>query len=181
MDTLQATVADYGTGIFFILAMIEGPLVVLAATALALMGTMDLRWVWGLAILADLAGDVLLYAVGRFIPDMLPQRFRPHMAQEKVGLLFRQHGVRVLLVAKLTHFAGLPTLISAGFGRMAFVPFLVWSLIGTVLKVSVIVLTGWYFWQAVAAGDMSDAVVALAVVLGACALGFLFLRCRRWI
>lgn len=181
MEGLQAALAEYGIWVFFVLAVIEGPLVVLAATALALMGTIDLHWVWWLAVLADLIGDVLLYAVGRFMPEILPHRFRPHMAQEKVNALFRQHGMRVLLVAKLTHFAGLPTLVSAGFGRMAFAPFLVWSLVGTVLKVSIIVLTGWYFWQAVAAGDMSDAVVALAVLLAGCALGFLVLRCRRWI
>ena len=181
MEGLQAALAEYGVWVFFILAVIEGPLVILAATALALTGTIELRWVWWLAVLADLVGDVLLYAIGRFMPEVLPPRFRPQMAQEKVGAFFGQEGPRLLLVAKLTHFAGLPTLVSAGLGRMAFAPFLLWSFVGTVLKVSAIVLTGWYFWQAVGAGDVSDAVAVLLALCGCCAVAFLLLRCRRWI
>lgn len=181
MDGLQVALADHGLWVLFVLAVIEGPLVVLAATALAQMGAVDPRWVWSVAVAADLTGDVLLYSIGRFVPGLLPPRYRPRPAQESTAALFRRCGVRLLLLAKLTHFAGLPTLVSAGFGRMAFLPFLVWSLAGTMVKVSAIVLIGWHFWQAIGAGDMTDAVTIL-LGLGLCgALAVLLVRRRRWI
>lgn len=180
MDGLQSALADHGVWVLFVLAVLEGPLVVLGATALAQLGSLEVRWVWGIAVLADLVGDILLYGAGRFAPDLLPQRHRPHMAQERAAALFRRSGRRVLLVAKLTHFAGLPTLVTAGFARMPFVPFLWWNFVGTVVKVSAIVLAGWYFWQALAGGDSTEAVTVLLALSGGCGLAFLWLRGRKW-
>lgn len=180
MDGLQSTLADHGVWVLFVLAVLEGPLVVLGATALAQLGTLEVRWVWAIAVLADLVGDILLYGAGRFAPGLLPQRQQPHMAQERAAALFRRSGGRVLLVAKLTHFAGLPTLVTAGFAQMPFVPFLWWSLVGTVVKVSAIVLTGWYFWQALAGGDGTEAVTVLLAISVGCGLAFLWLRGRKW-
>lgn len=173
--------ADHGILILFLLALIEGPLVVLAATALAQMGAADIRMVWAVAVLADLAGDLLIYAFGRFVPGLLPQRLRPQLVRQKAVTLFRLHGPHLLLAAKLTHFAGLPTLISAGFGCMNLVPFLIWSLIGTVVKVSVIMVVGWHFWRTVGAGDLAEALGVLLFLVGGCALAFILMRVRQWI
>lgn len=181
MEGLQSALADHGILILFLLALIEGPLVVLAATALAQMGAADIRIVWAVAVLADLAGDMLLYAFGRCAPGLLPPRLRPQLVRQKAVALFRQRGPQLLLAAKLTHFAGLPTLISAGFGSMSLLPFLVWTLIGTVLKVSIIILIGWHFWRAIGAGDMTEAVTVLIVLCGCCALVFAVMQVRRWI
>jgi membrane-associated protein len=185
MEGLQSALADHGVWVLFVLAVLEGPLVVLGATALAQLGTLEVRWVWGIAVMADLVGDILLYGAGRFAPGLLPQRHRPHMAQahiaqERAAALFRQSGGRVLLLAKLTHFAGLPTLVMAGFARMPVLPFLWWSLVGTVLKVSVIVLTGWYFWQALAGGNSRDALAVLLALSLGFGVMFVLLRGRKW-
>lgn len=172
---------EHGILILFGLALMEGPLVVLAATALAHMGAADIRAVWTVAVLADLAGDLLLYALGRYAPDLLPQRLRPQLVQQKAAALFRLRGPQILLAAKLTHFAGLPTLISAGFGQMNMGTFLVWNLLGTVVKVSVIILVGWHFWQAIEGGNVADAVTVLLFLCGCCALAFFLMRGQRWI
>lgn len=180
MNGLQTAFAEYGMGIVFFLALIEGPMVVLGTTALARMSMIDIRWVWVIGLLADLVGDVLLYSVGRFLPGALPASWRPTVAQDKVAKLFLESGARLLLVAKLTHFAGLPTLVSAGFGKMPFGPFLLWSLAGTVVKVTAIVLTGWFFWQTVLSGETAHAVAVLLGLGLCCGLGFLFYRSCRW-
>lgn len=181
MAELQTALADFGIWILFVLAMVEGPLVVLGATALSQVGAIPIHLVWSVAVLADLAGDLLLYTIGRFLPGLLPHRYLPQMAQERAGDLFRHSGPRILVMAKLTHFAGLPTLVGAGYGRMPILPFLLWNLGATILKVTAIVLAGWFFWQTVISGDTSD-VVALLVGLGLCsALILLLFWGRRWL
>ena len=180
MESVQTFLAAHGGWALFALALVEGPLVVLAATALARIGTLDITFVWAVAVLADLAGDTILYLLGRFLPGLIPVRFRPSLAREQTCALFRQSGVRLLLFGKLTHVAGLPVLVAAGFGRMPLLPFSIWTLIGTVLKVSAIVLVGWTFWQALLSGDPGRAVAYLALLALALAVGALVLRARRW-
>ena len=179
MAELQAALADYGVWVLFLLAMIEGPLVVLGATALSQMGVIDIRLVWGIAVLADLAGDSLLYLMGRHLPDCLPARHRPHLARTRAETMFETSGARIRLLAKLTHFAGLPTLIAAGFGRMPFAGFLFWNLVGTLPKVTVIVLVGWLFWQTVLQGDTETATALLLTLAAAAGATLLYRRRRR--
>ena len=180
MDGLIAALEDFGLWVVFALAVIEGPVVVLAATALAKLGMMDVRAVWAIAILADLFGDALLYLAGRHLPACLPARHRPQILRDKAEALFHRSGARLVVMAKLTHFAGLPTLIAAGFGRMPFGPFLFWNLLATVPKVSAIVLVGWVFWQALLAEDAGQATALLCGLAVALALILLGLRKKRW-
>lgn len=180
MDGLIALLETYGLWVVFALSVIEGPFVVLAATALAKIGMLDLWAVWVIAILADLFGDALLYLAGRHLPDCLPARHRPRILRDKAETMFHRSGARLIVVAKLTHFAGLPTLVAAGFGRMPFGPFLLWNLAATVLKVSAIVLVGWAFWEAMLSeqpGQATALLCGLAIGLGVILLG---LGKRRW-
>lgn len=179
MAELQAALADYGFWVLFLLAVIEGPLVILGATALSQLGACDIRLVWGTAVLADLIGDTLLYLVGRHLPDCLPARHRPHLARSRAERMFRTSGARILLLAKLTHFAGLPTLIAAGFGRMPYAAFLFWNLIGTLPKATAIVLVGWLFWQTVLQGDTETAITLLLTLAAVAAATLLYKRRRR--
>lgn len=179
MAALQAALADQGAWILFLLAVIEGPIVVLGATALAQIGAMDLWLVWVTAVLADLVGDTVLYLFGRYLPDCLPQRLRPSGARGRAEGVFRASGARLLLLAKLTHFAGLPTLIAAGFARMPYARFLFWNLVGTLPKVTAIVLVGGLFWTSVLSGRTESAVATLVITAAVAGMGVLVLRGRR--
>lgn len=163
----------------FLLAVIEGPVVILGATALAQIGAMDVRLVWVLAVIADLVGDTVLYLIGRYLPACLPRRFQPSGARSRAEGVFRTSGARILLMAKLTHFAGLPTLIAAGFARMPFARFLFWNLFGTLPKVTAIVLAGHLFWRSVLSGSPDAAVAMLLVAAALAGTGVMVLRKRR--
>lgn len=180
MDGLIAALESFGLWVVFALAVIEGPFVVLAATALAKIGMLDVRAVWAIAIFADLFGDALLYLVGRHLPDCLPARHRPRILRDKAETMFQRSGARLIVVAKLTHFAGLPTLVAAGFGRMPFGPFLLWNFLATVPKVSAIVLVGWVFWQAVLSEEAGQATALLCGLAVALAVILFGLWKRRW-
>lgn len=179
MAALQAALAEHGTWVLFLLAVIEGPMVVLGATALAQIGAMDVRLVWVVAVAADLVGDTVLYLLGRHLPDCLPERLRPSGARGRVEDAFWASGARILLLAKLTHFAGLPTLIAAGFARMPFARFLFWNLVGTLPKVTAIVVVGCLFWTSVLSGKAEPAVAMLVVAAAVAGTGVLVLRGRQ--
>jgi len=179
MVALQAALAEHGTWVLFLLAVIEGPVVVLGATALAQIGAMDIRMVWVVAVAADLVGDTVLYLFGRHLPDCLPERLRPSGARSRAESVFGRSGARLLLLAKLTHFAGLPTLIAAGFARMPLAHFLFWNLVGTLPKVTAIVLVGSLFWRTVLSGSTEAAVATLLVAAALTGTGVMLLLKRR--
>jgi len=179
MAALQAALAEHGAWVLFLLAVIEGPVVVLGATALAHIGAMDIRVVWVVAVAADLVGDTVLYLFGRHLPDCLPERQRPSGVRSRAESVFGTSGARLLLLAKLTHFAGLPTLIAAGFARMPLARFLFWNLVGTLPKVTAIVLAGSLFWKSVLTGSTVSAVATLLVAAALAGSGVMLLRKRR--
>ena len=179
MAALQAALAEHGAWVLFLLAVIEGPVVVLGATALGQIGAMDIRFVWFVAVVADLVGDSALYFLGRHLPDCLPRSLRPSGVRGRAESVFRTSGARILLVAKLTHFAGLPTLIAAGFARMPLARFLFWNLVGTLPKVTAIVLAGSQFWKSVLSGSTESVVATLLVAAALAGTGVMLLRKRR--
>lgn len=144
MQGLAELLAAHGPAVLFPLAMVEGPVVIMTAAAFSDGFSLSLAGLWVLAVLADLAGDMLLYAIGRFAPQIAPKRLRPEGTERQLSRLFGRSGAGILLLAKWTHFAGLPTLVAAGVARMPFSAFLWWNLIGTLPKTGCLVLAGWW-------------------------------------
>ncbi|MFB2532015.1 DedA family protein [Paracoccus sp. p3-h83] len=126
----QVLIQDHGLAILAPLALIEGPVVSVIAGSLVSLGLMALRPVILCLIVADLLGDLLTYALGRYgrraIPFGLLRRLgisRQRLARMVRG--FRGQGGRLLVIGKLTQVAGLPMLLAAGMVRMPLPRFLV--------------------------------------------------------
>jgi membrane protein DedA with SNARE-associated domain len=177
MAALLATLAEHGSWIPYLLAVVEEPLVTLGAKALMQIGALDIRLAWGPAVLADLVGDTILYLVGRHRPDCLPLCHRPNAARSLEHEVFRAYGGRILVLAKLTQVAGLPTLIVAGFAHMPLASILFWNLAGTLPKVTAVLLFGCLFWRSVSLGPTEMAVTVL--LLAAAAGSGLLIQQRR--
>lgn len=145
----------YGYLGFLLLSVVEGPIVTVMAAALAQQGGMDLRLVLLLAVLGDLLGDVLVHLAGRFAASALPVslqrrlRIERHVLQPLVDT-FACKGGRVLVLAKLTHFAGFPVLFASGVARMPFPAFLIFSLLACLPKVALLCALGLSFGLTVA-------------------------------
>lgn len=137
--------APEGPLMLFLLALLEGPFIIASASALAHALEFRLGTIGLIAVAADLTGDVLLYSAGRFLWDVIPDRFHSKTPTVQLTRAFERSGGGILVVAKLTHVAGLPPLLAAGSARMPLMRFLWWSLVGTVPKVTLLVLAGWAF------------------------------------
>lgn len=154
---IGALIRDYGMLIIAPLAVLEGPVVSVVAGYLAKAGLILLPQTFGVLVLADLVGDVILYTIGRRGRARVALRWlaafgvtRRRLA--RVLRAFRAQGGRILVIGKLTHSAGFAVLLAAGMARMPIAQFLALNLLATLPKVALFLGLGWWF------GKVSDRV-----------------------
>lgn len=153
LDAVMALIQAYGLWILAPFAIIEGPIATVLAAYLAHGGYMNVAAVYMVCVLGDLIGDAILYLLGRYgagrLPDGITQRLGMTQARK---LAMTQHftakGGRTLILAKITHSAGLPVLIASGMAQMNFPLYLWYNLLGTLPKTAALVLIGYYFGAA---------------------------------
>jgi membrane protein DedA with SNARE-associated domain len=182
---MQHILAVYGYAALLPLTAIEGPAVTVFAGFLAAQGLFDIAGVYAVAVLGDLIGDVMYYAVGRWasrrwmVQPKANRRGRwAARLHQRVSVLaprIRTRAGAMLLFGKLTHSAGFAVLLAAGAARVDLRRFLAFNLLGTLPKVLVLVLLGYWFGRLYAAwqGDLRLAglvgfvLAASALLLGA--------------
>jgi membrane protein DedA with SNARE-associated domain len=150
MDALQHAIALYGYAALLPLAIIEGPAVTILAAFLAAEGLLDVTAVYVVVVVGDLIGDVLYYAVGRFLLRRLLDRPRAWATRlrHRIGVLaprIRERASAMLLFGKLTHSAGFAVLLAAGAAHVPMRRFLAYNVLGTLPKSLVLVIVGYWF------------------------------------
>lgn len=175
---LIGLVAAHGLWVIAPLAVLEGPVVSILTGWLVSLSILNPYMAFAVLLVGDVVGDALLYAAGRGARlDKLPligPKLRLPRAQ-MVGLVrgVREHGVRLLVLGKLTHAAGFAVLIAAGAARMNFALFLLVNTLTSIPKTLAFLALGYLFghaheriadWLQVGSG------VLLAVIAGVAAL-----------
>lgn len=173
---LQHDLALYGYVALLPLAVVEGPVVTVAAAFLASRGLLDVAIVYALAVLGDLIGDMLLYGAGGWALLGLAGRQGAWAARLQARIAgiaprFRSRAGAMLLLGKLTHSAGFAVLLAAGAARVPLPQFLLFNLLGTLPKSLLFVAVGYWFGQLYSAsqGELRVASV-VGFVLGGLAL-----------
>ena len=160
------------------LVVIEGPIVTILAGFLASLGQMNLLICYPLVVVADIVGDMSMYAQGRWGGKPAVERWghrfgiKPEMIV-RLEERFKKHPGKTLILGKVSHFFGGPILIAAGMARMRISKFLWYNFIGTVPKSLILLLLGFYFGQAYEkfdrvftyAGWAAVALVVISVVI----------------
>lgn len=152
-----ALIRDYGMLIIAPLAVLEGPVISVISGYLAKAGLVSLQLVFVVLLVGDLAGDVLLYVIGRKGRAGLALPWLTRFGVTRRGLAnviraFRKNDARILVLGKLTHSAGFAVLLAAGMARMPFPRFMALNLLATLPKVMLCMALGWWF------GEISDRV-----------------------
>ena len=150
---LAAVIADHGIAILAPLAVVEGPIVTIVAAYMASLKLLDLGNVILCVIIADVVGDCILYAMGRGLLDWLPLSIRRKFGVSRRRMAqmirtFRDNGVRLLVIGKLTHAVGFAVLFAAGAARMPFLTFVLANLLATIPKSLILVAIGYMFGSA---------------------------------
>lgn len=150
---IATIITNHGITILAPLAILEGPIVTVVAAYLASLNLLRLVDVIVCVIAGDVIGDCILYWVGRGMLDWLPLslRMRFGVSRRRMAVLmrtFRDNGVRVLVVGKLTHAAGFAVLVGAGAARMPFGTFVLANFLATIPKSLALVAVGYLFGSA---------------------------------
>ncbi len=120
------------------------------AAFLAAQGILDVFAVAATVIAGDLAGDVLIYGVGRWLLGRLPWRLsiRSQASRNRIKLLctdITRRAGHFLLIGKLTHAVGFAVLLAAGAARIRISVFVFYNLLGTLPKSCLLVVIGYFF------------------------------------
>jgi membrane protein DedA with SNARE-associated domain len=148
----------YRYAILFPLVVIEGPIVTILAGFLASLGQFNLLICYPLIVVADVLGDLFMYAQGRWGGKPAVLRWGHHFGIKPaiIGRLeehFKKHPGKTLVFGKISHFLGGPVLVAAGMARMPLPEFLWFNFLGTLPKSLVLLLLGFYFGEAYAKFD----------------------------
>jgi membrane protein DedA with SNARE-associated domain len=143
--------SHYGYVVLFPFAVFEGPFVAIIAGTFVSSGEFDFFPAFAVLTIADLTGDAFYYALGRFSHTRFLQRIGSkigltHERTEPLEEGFRRHDWKLILFAK-TQALGSLVLYFAGVTRMPFLRYMGWNLLGTVPKVLLFELVGYFFGQ----------------------------------
>lgn len=133
-------------------AFLEGPIVTVAAAALAGAGQLPWWGVWAAALVADVLGDSVLYALGRHgeRPRAAAMLSRLGLTDTRRDALTREvhtHLPRIVLGAKLVDIGAIPAYLAAGLAGVGYRRFLTWIVPLSAARTAVLVGIGY------AAGD----------------------------
>jgi membrane-associated protein len=177
---LSQVIQDYGPWTYAILAVVvfsetglvvtpflPGDSLLFAAGTFAADGSLDVRWLLAVLILAAIGGDALNYAIGRYVgPRVLTGRTRWLRREylERTERFFARYGGKAIVLARFLPIIRTVAPFLAGVGRMNYAQFTLYNVSGAILWVSLFVLGGYFFgkWPIVQDNFL---LVILAIVL----------------
>ena len=161
-DKLKWLIGEYGTGTYVILFLIvfaetglvvtpflPGDSLLFAAGIFAGEGSLNLGVLYAVFLSAAFLGDNTNYWIGRYIgPKMFQQensRFFKRAYLQKTHSFFERYGGKTIVIARFVPIVRTFAPFVAGIGAMNYPRFLLFSIAGNVLWVSVCCLAGYYF------------------------------------
>ena len=181
LNDALAFAVQYKYPLVFLGALVEGPLVMIAAGFLLHLGMFSLAPLSAALIVGDLVADVGWYYIGYYFAEPFIRRWghffgiSPELF-EKTKEIFRRHHARILFISKIIMGLGLAlgTLIAAGASRVPFRTYILLNSLGEPIFVASMLTLGYAFAQlygyvaeAFKFGFMAfGAVLAVAFVFG---------------
>lgn len=145
---LFAFFLQYKYWVLFPITVVEGPLITLASGFLVSIGQLNPFIALPIIVVGDVTGDVIYYYIGRIGEKWRFTRWvisflHFEEKKEKIASSFKDHGGKILLFGKLTHGLGSVFLIGAGYAGMDVWSFILYNLIGTIIKSSILMYVGY--------------------------------------
>ncbi|MBI2668415.1 DedA family protein [Candidatus Woesearchaeota archaeon] len=95
--------------------------------------------------LAAILGDTVNYWVGRYFGEKVFIRFIKPERLEKTKLFFHHHGKKTIVLARFIPIIRTFAPFVAGIGKMNYLPFLSYNVLGGITWVALFVFSGFYF------------------------------------
>ncbi len=137
----------------FPLLIIEGFFVTIIAGFLVSTGSLSFYLTLIVVVLGDIASDMFYYSLGHRSSSLIKTKWgkmlglRPERLK-RLESLYRKHGGKILIVAKLTNTVSLAAVVAAGLITMPFRRFISFSIVAAIPKAMMLLLVGYYFGHA---------------------------------
>lgn len=137
----------------FPISVLEGPIISIIAGFLASTNALNFWVAYLILIAGDLVGDTIYYCLGHFGRKSFLDRWGHYIGvdEKKVEQLethFFDHGIKTLLVGKITQLPGGAILVAAGAAKMPYYKFMATNFVVTLPKILVMLIIGFYFGKA---------------------------------
>ncbi len=186
LDQIIALLTTYKYFILFPVSILEGPIIAIIAGFLCSSGILN-PFIAGLVLLlGDMTGDTLYYSLGRFggRPFLRKWGHLFGVNEDKVFRTeehFKKHAGKTILFGK-TQAWGSVILTAAGLAKMPYGKYMWLNILGSILKVLIFLVLGYYFGKAYSVLNEYMgiyAVVSFALVIGATTIYFLVKRKQK--
>ena len=163
--------------------ILPGDSLLFGVGAVAAMGVLRLELLLITLIVAAVSGDAVNYMVGRFVgPRIFHQeqgRFLRKDYLEKTRLFYERHGGKTIIIARFVPIIRTFAPFVAGIGRMRYLRFASYNVIGAVIWVFLFVMAGYYFGNFPAVKE-NFTLVILAIIIISLMPGIIeFIRHRQ--
>lgn len=149
VQSIPLFIQGHGYIVLFILMLIEGPIVTLAASYAASFGVLNIFYIFVLSILGNLIPDMIYFGIGRYSRKDVIERFvhktiisRSQLRKLEYNL--KKHMIKSVVLLKITPFIPIPGIILSGFLRLPIKKFFLISLICNILTALIFVPLGFY-------------------------------------
>jgi membrane-associated protein len=159
---LGQIISDYGTVTYLLLFIVlfcetglvvtpflPGDSLLFAAGTFAALGALDLQWLLPVMYAAPICGDSTNYWIGRFIGPRVfsseTSRFLNKKHLERTHKFYEKYGGKTIIIARFMPIFRTFAPFVAGIGRMNYLRFLTFSVFGTLLWITSLVLVGYFF------------------------------------
>lgn len=133
---------------FVITPFLPGDSLLFAAGTFAALGSFDIVWLIVLLIIAAIGGDAMNYAIGYRIGAAVfdrPHRLIKRQYLERTHAFYEKYGGKTIIIARFVPIIRTFAPFLAGVGRMTYLKFASYNVIGAILWVLSFTLLGYFF------------------------------------
>jgi len=159
----------------FILAMVEGPMVMVASGILLRLNFFYFWPIYLSLMLGDFVADMAWYWIGYYSGRRFVERFGKYFSLtpeviEKVEIFFHRHQDKILFISKITMGFGfaMATLLTAGIVRIQFKRYALFNFLGGFIWTGILLALGYFFgnlYAIINKGFKAVFLVGLAVLM----------------
>ncbi|MGZ6193199.1 MAG: DedA family protein [Syntrophales bacterium] len=115
----------------------------------AAMGVLQIEWLLILLAIAAVAGNTVNYAIGKFVgPKVFHKDNVRFLNKEYLGRthdFYEKHGGKTIVIARFIPIIRTFAPFVAGIGKMSYLRFTIYNIVGSVAWVAIFILGGYYF------------------------------------
>lgn len=179
LDTsLTVLIQSYGDFVYLLLFLIifmetgfvltpflPGDSLLFIAGALAAAGALNVYLLFLLLSIAAILGDTINYWIGYHFGEKFFSKFIKKEHIERTKLFFHHHGKKTIVLARFIPIIRTFAPFIAGIGKMDYLTFLIYNVIGGIAWVAIFIFSGFYFGNIAYIKENLTLVIAIIVII----------------